>query len=621
MQKNVYENLVIFLMFYYNRKQEEGVIMKLKDIKSGMQSRIKKQIRLIFLLSVVLPVLILGIFSTFHIRQQMLSRYTDLTHADGIRVNSILFELTTATYTSLEQILQNRNYMSLFGSDFTSEKDQSNYQTLYNSLQYLQNSLASVSSIHIYTNNPRIKSTDYISYSSDYSEQNWYQNLPEGTWQTWTCSTRTTSSNQRVTELCLVQRIGVVSDKYSAYAILCIDNNYLRNRLEQNDHEIMISVDGDTLFYATDHYHLEETMPFPSDYSGGYYKYNGPITLHDISALSSILTVQSYKTNNYFYVNVIDYSAYPSINRLMIIYIGLIILIMVIPSIIITVFSSYFSNRIDTLKYAMHQASLGDYNIIDTFHGDDELAETFHDLKSTVDQINQNNSIYYQTILNNQELVNRQQQMEYNMLASQINPHFLYNTLETIRMQALTSNCADVATSIKLLGKSMRYVLENTGTNTTTLANELDYIQTYLAIQKLRFGDRVNADLQIDPNIDLQTTRILPLLLQPIVENAILHGLEDIYGSGLVTISIQLQDTLLVVNISDNGTGMSAETLEQVRKNIHIQKSEDSKSIGLYNINQRIQLFYGSQYQLTVQSTPESGTTVSFQIPSFTLNS
>ena len=146
----------------------------------------------------------------------------------------------------------------------------------------------------------------------------------------------------------------------------------------------------------------------------------------------------------------------------------------------------------------MHQASLGDYDIIDNFKGDDELSDTFNYLKATVETIKKNTAIYYETLINNQRLANKQQQMEYNMLASQINPHFLYNTLETIRVQALTENCMNVVSSINLLGKSMHYVLENTGNNTTTLESELDYIKTYLAIQKLRFGDRVNAVFEIE---------------------------------------------------------------------------------------------------------------------------
>ena len=122
--------------------------------------------------------------------------------------------------------------------------------------------------------------------------------------------------------------------------------------------------------------------------------------------------------------------------------------------------------------------------------------------------------------------------MEFQMLASQINPHFLYNTLEMIRMKAITVGDTETATAIKLLGKSMRYVLDNTGIEYTTVVKELSHIETYLQIQKLRFGERVNYEIRSEEDINLNKIKILPLLLQPIVENAILHGLEEVESGG-----------------------------------------------------------------------------------------
>ena len=227
---------------------------------------------------------------------------------------------------------------------------------------------------------------------------------------------------------------------------------------------------------------------------------------------------------------------------------------------------------------------------------------------------------FYQAKIKEQELINRQQQMEFEMLASQINPHFLYNTLETIRMQALSSGNRDVATSIKLLGRSMRYVLENTGTSFTTLTKELEYIRTYLAIQQLRFGDKVNYRIDVEDSLDTDGCRILPLLLQPIVENAILHGLVDRERDGLITISIhtgQTEDSKndLYILIQDNGSGMSTATLDALLAHVQEHDTSDRQSIGLYNINQRIQLLYGENYYMHIKSQPGEGTTVTLKIP------
>ncbi|MGN0152000.1 MAG: sensor histidine kinase, partial [Wujia sp.] len=400
------------------------------------------------------------------------------------------------------------------------------------------------------------------------------------------------------------------------YLVICLDNNNLKNRLNQNNYIVTASLESKNIFYSNESENINTQLIFPDDFNGGYYHYTGPMMIDGEKQLTDYLTYASYKTNDKFYIRISDKSAYKSVNRIIKLYIIILLIVTIVPALLIMIFTSLFSKRITILKSAMHQASMGDYNIIDTFEGsDDELAETFHDLKVTVDMIHEKESMYYLSQINEQRLINKQQQMEYNMLASQINPHFLYNTLETIRMQALTGNTADVITSIKLLGKSMRYVLDNTGNNSTTLDKELEHVQTYLTIQHIRFGERVNWDIIVSDACNTENIRILPLLLQPIVENSIVHGLEEADGRGMITINIDLKDDLLNITIKDNGIGMDSVTLERLRTNMEHHAS-NAQSIGLYNINQRIKLFYGEQYMLAIDSIQNVGTVVTLKIPS-----
>ena len=357
-------------------------------------------------------------------------------------------------------------------------------------------------------------------------------------------------------------------------------------------------------------------MTAPDDYKYGFYKYTGLLNVDGQRYLSYFISFRPYRTDNIFLIRTIDNSAYKNIDQLILLYAVIISLAIIVPFVLIIRYSNYFSSRVTTLKSAMHKARNGDYNIIDSVKGDDELTETFDDLKATVDKIRDQEAEYYQTKISEQELVNRQQQMEYEMLAAQINPHFLYNTLETIRMQALSKGNRDVATSIKLLGKSMHYVLENTGTSSTSLSAELDYIKTYLEIQKLRFGDRVNAEFDIADDIDPESCRILPLLLQPIVENAIIHGLENTSSYGIVTIAIHSYDLNdMMISIKDNGTGIAPATLESLNSDIMSGSSDDRRSIGLHNIGKRIKLFYGEDYYMKITSEENVGTEVTLRLP------
>lgn len=252
-----------------------------------------------------------------------------------------------------------------------------------------------------------------------------------------------------------------------------------------------------------------------------------------------------------------------------------------------------------------------------------------------VHKIKEKDAKMYEARLSEQQLLNEQQVMEMKMLASQINPHFLYNTLESIRMQALTAGNREVANSIKLLGKSMRYVLENTGTAMVTLKKELDYMETYLQIQRIRFGSRFNYEIHMQEGFDPNHYMILPILLQPIVENAILHGMEQVEENGLISVSMEAipaermstdktsrgttdaseTDGRLKICISDNGCGMTEEELEALQIKISQKTLNRKSSIGLCNINQRIRLCHGEEYGMKIDSTLGKGTAITVTLP------
>jgi two-component system sensor histidine kinase YesM len=294
----------------------------------------------------------------------------------------------------------------------------------------------------------------------------------------------------------------------------------------------------------------------------------------------------------------------------------IIVVSVILPFLLIRFYTVHFSNRVDTLREAMHKASNENYDVPAQLMGEDEISEAFTDLLKMVAKIKDKDAKMYEARINSKRLKNAQQRIEMEVLASQINPHFLYNTLETIRMKAFKAGDRDVANAIKLLGKAMRYVLENTGTSSTTLKNELDYIETYLQIQKLRFSDRINYSLIVERGLNTEEHDILPLLIQPIVENAIVHGLEESENEGLILIEVYTDNKeALHIDISDNGCGMDAGTLQELQKRIETPHQNSSKNIGLYNINQRIHLCYGAEYGILVQSTVGKGTKVSLILP------
>lgn len=581
-------------------------------------THIKKQINMIFLLSSIIPVCLFGLFAIVNARRQMLWQYEKQVQTEALRINSTLFDLTTSIRTMTMSICNSEDCRNLFSSD-TFVSQQASYEHLNSQLKQFHASNAAISSIRFYTDNPSIEDSQNITVLPDgFEGEDWFQATKgNSSYNIWTYTKDDSGSSPSTDTVCytLVERIFHEGFKYNAFLVTKLDNNYMRNRLLTNDSIVMASIDDSPIVFCSNRNLVEKEMPQAKAFENKHYNHTGLLQIEDRRLLTSTVSFIPYQSDNFFYILVGDVHAYRNINQITLTYFVILMFVTLVPTMIILAFSTYFSRRIHILEKAMHQASVGDYNIIDTFSGDDELAGTFQDLKKTVTLIHEKEARYYRAQITEQQLINNQQQMEFKMLASQINPHFLYNTLETIRMQALSAGNREVSDSIHLLGKTMHYVLENTGTDSTTIAKELEHILTYLQIQKLRFHDRVNYSISVPPYLDLTQFHILPLLLQPIVENAIVHGLEGVLEKGMIDIQFILEEPNLYITISDNGDGMDEETLTELRKHIAQPHVGSADSIGLRNINQRIKLLYGEEYGLTIQSNKNKGTTLTLSFP------
>jgi len=214
--------------------------------------------------------------------------------------------------------------------------------------------------------------------------------------------------------------------------------------------------------------------------------------------------------------------------------------------------------------------------------------------------------------LQKERLISHQKEMQLKILSNQINPHFLYNTLETIRMMALEKKEENIAATIKMLSQLFRQSL-SAGEKTITLEKEVDLVQNYLAIQKLRFGSRLEYYIDMEPG--LGGYNILPLLIQPLVENSIVHGLENKPGGGCIRVAITAKNDMLCIDVSDNGAGMEPENLEKLRNDLANSESSINGHIGLVNVNRRIILSYGSGFGLHVSENAGSGLFVQMLLP------
>ena len=355
------------------------------------------------------------------------------------------------------------------------------------------------------------------------------------------------------------------------------------------------------------------------DYEEPYFQRRDRIRQDGVTCFIDISTLYTYQSESRLYITTIDPGGFRNIQNILLLCIAVLLLALVIPLIMMHFFTGYFVERVGVLRQEMHKASNRDYGLIPILQGNDELSEVFADLQVMVKNIKEQEAKVYEAQIKEKEFMISQQEMEFKMLASQINPHFLYNTLETIRMKAFTAGDREVATAVKLLGRSMRYVLENVGASVTSLEGEIEHVDIYMMIQQLRFGDRILYEKKVEEGLELSEYQILPLLLQPVVENAILHGMEEKEEGGVIRLSVysRISDglRLLYIDVEDNGCGMASEALEKLRKDIEIRDMSRSKSIGLYNINQRIRQYYGNGYRMHIYSKSKEGTLIRLIIP------
>lgn len=214
-------------------------------------------------------------------------------------------------------------------------------------------------------------------------------------------------------------------------------------------------------------------------------------------------------------------------------------------------------------------------------------------------------------------------QAQYLALQNQINPHFLYNTLESIRSETLLAGLQEVADMTESLATFFRYTITKVE-NLVSVEDELQNCETYFSIQQYRFGERLKLEIRCAPEEreEIYRCRLPKLTMQPILENSIIHGTELKVGTGHLTIYLERTEKRLLIRISDDGLGMDEETLAKINQrmgkgnfDIALQEKEKGGGLALANVNNRIRLLFGEEYGLHVFSIPGAGTDVEITLP------
>ncbi|WP_134686541.1 sensor histidine kinase [Brevibacillus migulae] len=281
----------------------------------------------------------------------------------------------------------------------------------------------------------------------------------------------------------------------------------------------------------------------------------------------------------------------------------LLVFVIVTVLFLLTYISARISRPIKMLEKSMEKVERGDFTVNLSIKGSHEVEQLSRRFNVMVKRVRE---LMDQVILEQEQ--KRKNELE--VLQAQINPHFLYNTLNSVvRMVGIGKN-EEVITMITSLSRLFRISLSR-GKNIISVQEELEHVRHYLIIQKMRYKNQF--EYAIDAQEEVLRCKTLKLILQPIVENAIYHGIEKMADPGMIWIKVEKIDDNLLFQIRDNGLGMP----EHVRANILTgqYKSEDGSGVGTRNVHERIQLFFGTEYGLEIESELENGTNVKIWLP------
>ncbi|WML26445.1 sensor histidine kinase [Neobacillus sp. OS1-33] len=277
-------------------------------------------------------------------------------------------------------------------------------------------------------------------------------------------------------------------------------------------------------------------------------------------------------------------------------------------------FATSIIRPVRRLQHFMKEVEIGKLDGRVRVDSNDEIGQLSAGFNNTVEKLSHLLEEVYISKLREAEMSLKQKEIELKMLQSQMNPHFLYNSLETIRGMALEQNQENIASMSYALGKLLRYNLNN-HSSTVSFREEINFCEMYLQIQKFRFEDRFEYKFDIPQWV--MALKVVKFSLQPLVENCFVHG----YGPDTRKLKIMISayrqsESSFVIRIFDSGKGIDDDILEEIKKRINLKKAaSDGENIGIVNVHQRIHYLFGAEYGITIQSEQGSGTEILIRLP------
>jgi len=584
-------------------KVVECFIRKLYDIK------LSNKLLILYVVLLFIPIVVTN--TLFY------ERISDNVRTENINQISASMEKTKNEFTRLinsgitlsHAIYQDNNLSDLLGRKYSGVEDYFLYFSKYlrDLLKKYLLAYDTIEDINIYSSNDTIAAADtYYKLDDEIRQTVWYsklQTIPNKILVFSGIQLNPLISKRKVS---IIRKLDRANDGNEN--ILKIDLNYKMIGMIISDKNMdgdIFLVNGDNaIVYSTDPSYMASDYYFTSfnQVRPGHDKYVINLDLSDTTSLSGWKIVGIFKESK------ITGAIYPALGFVSI----LAIISLTAASLAIILISRSFNHRIITISRHMEKVKNQEFDLIDEKGGADEIGLLMSDFNSMTLRIKKLIQDVYEADIQKKSLELERKQAELNALQSQINPHFLFNTLESIRIRSLMKNETETADIVKSLSKTFRRMLV-WGNDLITIRSEMEYIMDYLQIQKYRFSEKLNYEIYVPDEV--YEYKISKMAIQPFIENSCVHGIEGKVGNGLIALTIKKAGDKLEILIEDNGCGIPPEKLGDIRNNLLQTGDLKGANIGIRNVCNRLRLFYGNEFEFNIESVQDEGTQVYIKIP------
>lgn len=589
--------------------------MKLLKNAGSIFSRYKLRTKMMLIyIIVIIPVFIGSMYLLHTIRVNMSEdeKTNVIENVDSIKIRIV--DMVFIVENVSERISSSEEISGFISKDYENKSEIYNYYAQNNFISNYVSILPQLDAARIYLLRDDFAYNSVVRYADEETaSHSWFKAACEDNKPVWRVITDPVTLKQN---LSCISKLTDSDGNICGVSVLEINSEWINEYVCDRNYRTVLSLNNGIVYFST----LDGIKPghvisaTDTDISVPDNQQIFDTGLNGIPALTVLNTFYgSDRSNTVFQV----FSLSPNTNfddeteQITSIYSYYILLLFALSLTVIILFVLTFTKSINRLSEKMHSVALGNFNVKKELVGNDEISMLEDDLCVMVDSMQLMMNDVYNAKLESERLKLNQRDAEFKALASQINPHFLYNTLETIRMKAYCNNDKETADLIKKLGKFMRRCLE-VKNNRVTLKSEIEFTNSYLELQAARFGDKIAYEIR--SSVD-DTYPILPLIIQPIVENAFVHGIESSKTNGRIDVHIYYCGVYVYIDVTDNGQGIPPEKIKQIDKKLTDMDTSDGKSIGLTNVNKRIKMSFGDIYGISVSSKENEGTKVRVMLP------